>query len=352
MHLNHAIARCRAQLDRLAALGAHCAALEAFVEAAAAAAAEGAAAAAPCSLYRLALSNGVLELLDVYRSAVLAVEAHLAHAAAPPPLLAVQQFLLEWEVLLPEAAALVGEVEGRGLVGAGIMHQLALRAHSGVPALQSCAQRLLWHCRQVLFKQLESWLVHGLLLDRAGEFFIRRAGGAGASSPRRSAASPSPLRLGDGSAAAGGPMLDWEPLEWHAGFEVSGQGQLACSLQGGRRLHWCSSSGQTPRELYSHSGLKQPAGCPGATCVPFCCQFWTQTELLNPAGGRAGFAAPGRVAAHRRDGAVHWQGSACAAPAHERGCQPPGAARACRDPGLLTGAACAAAAGGLLCGAV
>ncbi|PRW61252.1 gamma-tubulin complex component 4-like protein [Chlorella sorokiniana] len=216
----------RAQLDRLAALGAHYAALEAFVEAAAAAAAEGAAAAVPCSLYRLALANGVSELLDVYRSAVLAVEAHLAHAAAPPPLLAVQHFLLEWEVLLPEAAALVGEVEGRGLVGAGIMRQLALRAHSGVPALQSCAQRLLWHCRQVLFKQLESWLVHGLLLDRAGEFFIRRAGGAGAGSPRRSAFSPSPLRFGDGGAAGGGPMLDWEPLEWHAGFEVAGLDSL------------------------------------------------------------------------------------------------------------------------------
>ena len=210
----------RAQLDRLAALGAHYAALEAFVEAAAAAAAEGAAAAAPCSLYRLALANGVSELLDVYRSAVLAVEAHLARAAAAPPLLAVQQFLLEWEVLLPEAAALVGEVEGAALAGAAVMRLLALRAHSGVPALQSCAQRLLWHCRQVLFKQLESWLVHGLLLDRAGEFFIRRAGASGGSSPRHSAASPSPLRLGDGGSGAAGPMLDWEPLEWHAGFEV------------------------------------------------------------------------------------------------------------------------------------
>jgi len=96
------------------------------VEAAAAAAAEGAAAAVPCSLYRLALANGVSELLDVYQSAVLAVEAHLAHVEAAPPLLAVQQFLLEWEVLLPEAAALVGEVEGRGLVGAAIMRPLAL----------------------------------------------------------------------------------------------------------------------------------------------------------------------------------------------------------------------------------
>ena len=147
------------------------------MEAAAAAAGEGASPLRPPpSLYRLALANGVPELLDVYRSAVLQVEAHLLHLpGAPPPLLTVQQFLLEFEVLLPEVAATVGEVQARSLVGSQIMRLLSLRAHSGVPALQSCAQRLLWHCRQVLFKQLESWLVHGLLLDQAGEFFIQRS---------------------------------------------------------------------------------------------------------------------------------------------------------------------------------
>lgn len=143
--------------------------------------------------------------------------------------------LLQWETLLPEAAALVGEVEGRSLAGAGIMRVLSLRAHSGAPAVQSCAQRLLWHCRQVLFKQLESWLVHGLLLDRADEFFVRRSDAAGGDSGTHgSAASPSPLRLGAGAESGGGAMLDWEPLEWHAGFHV----RIATFRCGGTLVCW------------------------------------------------------------------------------------------------------------------
>ncbi|PSC73303.1 DNA polymerase alpha catalytic subunit [Micractinium conductrix] len=214
----------REQLNRLAALGAHCSAIEGFVEAASGAGA-GAALADPLqpppSLYRAALANGLAELLDVYRAAVLRVEAHLLHLATPPPLLTLQQFLLEWEVLLPEAAALAGEVEARGLVGAGVMRALAARACSGSPAVQSCAQRLLWHCRQVLFKQLQSWLVHGLLLDAAGEFFIQRSDVVCGGTTTTAGVAPSPSPLRTPSALGAGAMLDWEPLEWHAGFQVS-----------------------------------------------------------------------------------------------------------------------------------
>ena len=190
----------------------------------------------PCtSLYRLALANGVSELLDVYRAAVLAVEAHLLHLPAaepPPPLLALHHFLLEWEALLPEARGVAEQVAQRGLAGSQIMRLLSQHAHSGVPALQSCAQRLLWHCHQVLFKQLESWLVHGLLLDQAGEFFIQRStqSTGGSDAPSNSTggggqASPPTLRSmtpdgGDGVGSSSGAVLDWEPLEWHAGFQV------------------------------------------------------------------------------------------------------------------------------------
>lgn len=205
-------------------LGAHYIALEAFV----AALAPQGASVRPTSLYRMALASGISELLDVYRAAVLSVEAHLLHSKVPPPLLSVQQFLLEFEALLPEVADLVSEVHGGGLVGSQLMRALSLRAQSGAPALQSCASRLLWHCRQVLLKQLESWLVHGLLLDGAGEFFIKRGSpkGAAAASGRHrpgagDAVSPSPLAATrpDGRQGAG-TVLDWEPLEWHAGFEV------------------------------------------------------------------------------------------------------------------------------------
>ena len=120
------------------------------------------------------------------------------------------------------------------------MRALSLRAHSGAPAVQSCAQRLLWHCRQVLFKQLESWLVHGLLLDSGGEFFVQRSSdsssggssGAAARAPGAAAPSPSPLRLGVGPEPAAGALLDWEPLEWHAGFQV-GVHHCTVRMEGG-----------------------------------------------------------------------------------------------------------------------
>lgn len=53
------------------------------------------------------------------------------------------------QVLLPEVHQVVGEVQARRLSGARLMQLLAARARSGMPAVQSCASRLLWHCYQV-----------------------------------------------------------------------------------------------------------------------------------------------------------------------------------------------------------
>ena len=290
--------RCREQLNRLARLGAHYSALEAFVEAASAAAGEGASPLRPApSLYRLALANGVSELLDVYRSAVLQVEAHLLHLpGAPPPLLTVQQFLLEFEVLLPEVATAVGEVQARSLVGSQIMGLLSLRAHSGVPAVQSCAQRLLWHCRQVLFKQLESWLVHGLLLDRAAEFFVQRSDGAAAAAAAAAAAgdgeeqrslpggqggpSPSPLRLAGAPGGGAGAMLDWEPLEWHAGFQVRGWLLLMRSQAPGAAKLAAAAPGPCLEHTHTHSRL--PACPPAFPCAPASRWRWLSCPPTSP----------------------------------------------------------------------
>jgi len=41
--------------------------------------------------------------------------------------------------------------------GAQLLALLQAAARCGVPIVQSCMQRLLWHCNQVLFKQLTSW---------------------------------------------------------------------------------------------------------------------------------------------------------------------------------------------------
>ena len=46
--------------------------------------------------------------------------------------------------------------------GVQLLALLQTAARCGVPIVQSCMQRLLWHCNQVLFKQLTSWYVAAL----------------------------------------------------------------------------------------------------------------------------------------------------------------------------------------------
>jgi gamma-tubulin complex component 4 len=199
------------QLERLAALGHHYAALEAFVDA------EADAAGAPGgSAARAALAAGLAELLDVYRGAVLALERRLA-APPAPPLLALRRTLADFEALLPDAASAAGEVARRRLAGADVARLLEARMRSGVPAVRACAARLAWHVRQVTHRQLEAWTLHGLLLDPTREFFVQRIEGGDADGCEGDDA--------DGDAKtplAPDPALpDWRPGEWHDGFEVA-----------------------------------------------------------------------------------------------------------------------------------
>ncbi|XP_006655007.3 gamma-tubulin complex component 4 [Oryza brachyantha] len=125
------------------------------------------------SAYRRAIANGIAEILSVYRSAVLQVEQNLL--SDPLPILAtVTHGLNKFEVLLPPLHELVMEIEQKDIKGGQLLNFLHKRCHCGVPELQSCIQRLLWHGHQVMFNQLTSWMVYGILQDQYNEFFIRR----------------------------------------------------------------------------------------------------------------------------------------------------------------------------------
>lgn len=161
-----------------------------------------------------------------------------------PPLLILQQFLSEFEILLPEVVSIVTEVQDRHLYGADIPQLLDSHAHSGIPTIQSCAERLLWHCNQVTFKQLEAWLVHGLLVNAedgggadaaGGEFFVQSCSTSSSSLEAAARGSEGDIVDHFSSRAAGlaahimgrqpvsaaGALLDWQPLEWHTGFQIS-----------------------------------------------------------------------------------------------------------------------------------
>ncbi|KAF6135742.1 hypothetical protein GIB67_028598 [Kingdonia uniflora] len=125
------------------------------------------------SVYRRAIANGIVEILSVYRSAVLHVEQKLL--SDPIPILAtVTHGLNKFFVLLPPLYKLIVEMECDDVRGGQLLNLLHKRCHCGVPELQACIQRLLWHGHQVMYHQLASWMVYGILQDQHGEFFIRR----------------------------------------------------------------------------------------------------------------------------------------------------------------------------------
>ncbi|KAJ6680150.1 GAMMA TUBULIN COMPLEX PROTEIN [Salix purpurea] len=125
------------------------------------------------SVYRRAIANGIVEILSVYRSAVLHIEQKLLSESIPI-LATITQGLNKFFVLLPPLYELVLEIERDDIRGGQLLNLLHKRCHCGVPELQSCIQRLLWHGHQVMYNQLASWMVYGILQDQHGDFFIRR----------------------------------------------------------------------------------------------------------------------------------------------------------------------------------
>jgi len=125
------------------------------------------------SVYCRALAIGIAEVLAVYRSAVLEVEQNFM--ADPVPVLAtVTQGLHQFELLLAPLYALIREVEQEQLRGGRLLNLLYSKCHCGIPELQACMQRLLWHGHQVMYRQLSTWMVYGLLQDQHQEFYVRR----------------------------------------------------------------------------------------------------------------------------------------------------------------------------------
>ncbi|KAI3996465.1 hypothetical protein MKX01_001303 [Papaver californicum] len=77
-------------------------------------------------------------------------------------------------VLLPPLHELIVEIERADIRGGELLNLLHKRCHCGVPELQACFQRLLWHGHQVMYNQLASWMIYGIIQDQHGEFFIKR----------------------------------------------------------------------------------------------------------------------------------------------------------------------------------
>ncbi|KAF8058112.1 GCP4 [Scenedesmus sp. PABB004] len=235
----------RAHLNELVALGFHYRQLQRFI------AQEGGGQPGQRSLYRQALCAGLAEVLAVYEDEVVALQESALEGGAERGLPGLAYQLADLQMLLPQLHQLAydlrrraphavggGDAAAAACGGAGVLlvappeargaRLLAtLHAHrlNGQPLLQACLQRLLWHVNQVLFNQLTMWMVHGLLADEGGEFFIR---------PREPAGGGEHALGGDDAARDGGAARDQGAArhptqcseddtyrDWHEAFEVA-----------------------------------------------------------------------------------------------------------------------------------
>ncbi|KAK4430876.1 Gamma-tubulin complex component 4 [Sesamum alatum] len=165
------------------------------------------------SVYRRALANGIVEVLSLYRSAVLHIEQKLLSDSLPI-LATVTQGLNKFFVLLPPLYELILEIERDNIYGGRLLNLLHKRCHCGVPELQTCIQRLLWHGHQVLYNQLASWMVYGILHDQYGEFFVGRQ-----EEEDRDSEHDSPANVLE--KLANMSTNDVALTDWHLGFHIS-----------------------------------------------------------------------------------------------------------------------------------
>eukprot|EP00741_Cyanophora_paradoxa_P024455 tig00022075_g23612.t1 len=156
----------REQLRRFAVLGAYYADLDAFI-------CQRTRALSPSDgLYVRALAIGLDDVLDSYRATLLAFEQRVLH----DPALSfshLQHAVYEFDALLPALHSLVMQVTRDGDDGARVLSALHSHCNSGNAVVEAAMRRLQFHCHQVLFKFMGSWMMHGLLIDKHGEFFVQ-----------------------------------------------------------------------------------------------------------------------------------------------------------------------------------
>nr|GMD19971.1 gamma-tubulin complex component 4 [Ipomoea batatas] len=92
------------------------------------------------SVYRRAIANGIVEVLSVYRSAVLHIEQKFLSDSLPI-LATLTHGLNKFFVLLPPLHELILEIERNGACGGKLLNLLHKRCHCGIPELQTCIQR-------------------------------------------------------------------------------------------------------------------------------------------------------------------------------------------------------------------
>lgn len=123
-------------------------------------------------LYLKALSSALDSILSDYRQRLIDLEQKCMKEPHLP-LSYLQSRLEDFQLLLPALEGCVRHVTTSGQCqGPQILSYVHDQCDSGVPIIHTYFKKILCVCHGVLYKQLSAWMLHGLLLDEKGEFFI------------------------------------------------------------------------------------------------------------------------------------------------------------------------------------
>ncbi|XP_072031509.1 gamma-tubulin complex component 4-like [Amphiura filiformis] len=127
-------------------------------------------------LYLRALCAGLDEVLNPYRKTLLMLEQQIL---TDPNLTVghVQQVLEPYQLLFPELSNVLEQITHLKAHGCYILELLHQFCICGQPIVKEALQKILYVCHCVMYRQVSTWLLHGILLDRHSEFFIHQTTG-------------------------------------------------------------------------------------------------------------------------------------------------------------------------------
>ncbi|XP_065185872.1 gamma-tubulin complex component 4-like [Sycon ciliatum] len=129
--------------------------------------------------YWRALCDGLRQILTDYLKDLVALEDEIVENGQVA-LTHIVRTVEPYQTLFTTLGLLFDDLKNKKMHGCQILDVLHQHSNHGHPSSQAAVRSLQYHCHQVFFRQLSSWLLHGLLVDRHSEFFIQPTGSTSA----------------------------------------------------------------------------------------------------------------------------------------------------------------------------
>ncbi|CAL1542133.1 unnamed protein product [Lymnaea stagnalis] len=124
-------------------------------------------------LYMKCLCQGLDNVLQDYRDALLEIEQDVLHDAYLP-ISHLSCRLQEFYLLFPVLASTIDQIVSHKAHGCYILDILHKNSIFGMPVVKNALNRILHVCHGLFFKQLSAWMLHGIASDPHQEFFIQK----------------------------------------------------------------------------------------------------------------------------------------------------------------------------------